>query len=177
MARDIVAVLGTTGVGKSAFAVELAISLGRHAATTAPTRGVVLSADSMQLYQGLEVITNKVTPGEMRGVEHWGVGAGVSRSSLDDRSGERTPGLGGDPAVPANEEQTSERRSSSDETDFIGVKVGQGSWEVGRWVTDAWRKVSFLHSCSFCLYSDLGERADGPGRSCGMGVWMDVHRQ
>ncbi|KAI5449780.1 tRNA dimethylallyltransferase, mitochondrial [Naganishia albida] len=149
MARDIVAVLGTTGVGKSAFAVELAISLGRHAATTTmtptPTRGVVLSADSMQLYQGLEVITNKVTPGEMRGVEHWGVGAGVSRSSLDDRSGERTPGLGGDPAVPANEEQTSGRRSSSDETDFSGVKVGQGSWEVGRWVTEAWRKIESLN--------------------------------
>lgn len=34
---------------------------------------MVLSADSMQLYRGLDVITNKVTEEEMGGIEHWGL--------------------------------------------------------------------------------------------------------
>ena len=33
----------------------------------------MLSADSMQLYRGLDVITNKVTLDEQGGVEHWGL--------------------------------------------------------------------------------------------------------
>jgi tRNA dimethylallyltransferase len=32
-----------------------------------------LSADSMQLYKGLDVITNKVTQAEMGGIDHWGL--------------------------------------------------------------------------------------------------------
>jgi tRNA A37 N6-isopentenylltransferase MiaA len=35
--------------------------------------GVVPSADSMQLYKGLDVITNKVTEEEKGGIEHWGL--------------------------------------------------------------------------------------------------------
>lgn len=68
--RPIVAVIGTTGVGKSQLAIALARSLAK---TSAFTKGVVLSADSMQLYKGLDVITNKVTAEEMDGVEHWGL--------------------------------------------------------------------------------------------------------
>ncbi|RZK70008.1 MAG: hypothetical protein EOO85_21645, partial [Pedobacter sp.] len=67
-ARPIVAVIGTTGVGKSNLAIALAESL------KSPYRqGVVLSADSMQIYKGLDVITNKVSKEEMRGVKHWGL--------------------------------------------------------------------------------------------------------
>lgn len=67
-ARPIVAVIGTTGVGKSNLAIALAESL------KSPYReGVVLSADSMQIYKGLDVITNKVSKDEMRGVKHWGL--------------------------------------------------------------------------------------------------------
>ncbi|ORY32807.1 tRNA isopentenyltransferase [Naematelia encephala] len=62
--RPIVAVIGTTGVGKSDLAVSLA--------QTVPL-SLVLSADSMQLYKGLDVITNKMTRQEMKGVEHWGL--------------------------------------------------------------------------------------------------------
>ncbi|WVQ99561.1 hypothetical protein IAU59_006697 [Kwoniella sp. CBS 9459] len=79
--RPIVAVIGTTGVGKSQLAVSLAQSLAStsmpesssssHAASKYPA--VVLSADSMQLYKGLDVITNKVTEEEKGGVEHWGL--------------------------------------------------------------------------------------------------------
>lgn len=82
--KPIVAVIGTTGVGKSQLAVSLAQSPARHSSkhnvggspiTTegVPRRGVVLSADSMQLYRGLDVITNKVTYEEMGGIEHWGL--------------------------------------------------------------------------------------------------------
>ena len=63
--RPVVAVIGTTGVGKSNLAIALAKSLKHN--------GIVLSADSMQIYKGLDVITNKITKEEMRGVEHWGL--------------------------------------------------------------------------------------------------------
>lgn len=69
--RPIVAVIGTTGVGKSNLAVALAQSLPSLNGSNG--RGVVLSADSMQLYKGLDVITNKVTSEEMGGIEHWGL--------------------------------------------------------------------------------------------------------
>lgn len=90
-ARNVVAVIGTTGVGKSDLAVHLAQSLSPQ------RQGVVLSADSMQLYKGLDVITNKMTREEMGGVRHWGMDL---------------------------------------------VKPGEGSWEVGRWCSEADREVS-----------------------------------
>ncbi|WWC70124.1 uncharacterized protein I206_104071 [Kwoniella pini CBS 10737] len=81
MKRPIVAVIGTTGVGKSDLAVALAHSLrpptsflrdhSREGESSQPA--IVLSSDSMQLYKGLDVITNKMKPEEMRGVEHWGL--------------------------------------------------------------------------------------------------------
>ncbi|KAI9352815.1 IPP transferase-domain-containing protein [Obelidium mucronatum] len=56
----VVAVLGTTGVGKSNLAIELALALN----------GEVINADSMQVYKGLDVITNKVTKEEQALVKH-----------------------------------------------------------------------------------------------------------
>lgn len=72
-------------------------------------RGIVLSADSMQLYKGLDVITNKATPAEMRGVEHWGLDV---------------------------------------------VQPGQGgSWELGRWCTEADKVVGpFVYRFSLISY-------------------------
>jgi tRNA A37 N6-isopentenylltransferase MiaA len=66
--RTVVAVIGTTGVGKSNLAIALAESLKSR-----NSEGVVLSADSMQIYKGLDVITNKITKDEMKGVKHWGL--------------------------------------------------------------------------------------------------------
>lgn len=70
LSRPVVAVVGTTGVGKS----QLAVTLARDLKDNDDFRSaVVLSADSMQLYKGLDVITNKVTEEEKGGVEHWGL--------------------------------------------------------------------------------------------------------
>ncbi|KAM5181479.1 tRNA dimethylallyltransferase [Mantella aurantiaca] len=53
-------VLGATGTGKSKLAVQLGRSLG----------GEIISADSMQVYQGLDIVTNKVTSEEQQLCKH-----------------------------------------------------------------------------------------------------------
>jgi len=77
--RDLVAVIGCTGTGKSKLAVELAQHVQQTtllaAATTTITGSVyadaeVISADSMQVYRGMDVISNKATAEEMGGVSH-----------------------------------------------------------------------------------------------------------
>jgi tRNA A37 N6-isopentenylltransferase MiaA len=60
--RPVIAVCGTTGVGKSKLAVELALRLAEGAA--------VINADSMQVYRGLDILTNKLPREEMKGVPH-----------------------------------------------------------------------------------------------------------
>ena len=56
----VVAVGGPTATGKTALAVHLARVFG----------GEVISADSMQVYRGLDIGTAKATPDERRGVPH-----------------------------------------------------------------------------------------------------------
>ncbi|GAA5949266.1 hypothetical protein JCM3765_003349 [Sporobolomyces pararoseus] len=65
---NLVAVIGTTGVGKSQLGVELAKSLSVR--TSPPSSGEILNHDSMQCYKGLDVVTNKATEDEMDGVPH-----------------------------------------------------------------------------------------------------------
>ena len=65
---SLVAVIGTTGVGKSQLGVELAKSLSLR--KSPPSCAEVLNHDSMQCYRGLDVITNKATEEEMEGVPH-----------------------------------------------------------------------------------------------------------
>ena len=57
---NILVVCGPTASGKTALAVELARQFG----------GEVVSADSMQVYRGMDIGTAKPTPAEMRGVPH-----------------------------------------------------------------------------------------------------------
>ncbi len=57
---QILVLTGPTATGKTALGVALAQRLG----------GEVVSADSMQLYRGMDVGTAKPTPGEMGGVPH-----------------------------------------------------------------------------------------------------------
>ena len=56
----IVVILGATGAGKSQLALELAVKFG----------GEIISADAMQMYRGLDIVTNKVTLEEQKLVKH-----------------------------------------------------------------------------------------------------------
>lgn len=60
MTQKIIAVVGPTASGKSALAVEVARLVG----------GEIVSADSRQVYTGLDIGTGKVTKREMRGIPH-----------------------------------------------------------------------------------------------------------
>lgn len=56
----IIVVLGQTATGKSDFAVSLARNL----------KGEIISADSRQVYKGLDIGTGKITKGEMKRIPH-----------------------------------------------------------------------------------------------------------
>ena len=56
----VVAVVGTNASGKSALGVELALRFG----------GEIISADSRQVFRGLDLGSGKITPQEMKGVPH-----------------------------------------------------------------------------------------------------------
>ncbi|MBR4236272.1 MAG: tRNA (adenosine(37)-N6)-dimethylallyltransferase MiaA [Clostridia bacterium] len=56
----LVAIAGTNASGKSALAVEMALRFG----------GEVVSADSRQVYAGLDLGSGKITPEETKGVRH-----------------------------------------------------------------------------------------------------------
>lgn len=60
MKPNILVICGPTASGKTALAVELALRLD----------GEVVSADSMQVYRGMDIGTAKPTAQEMRGVPH-----------------------------------------------------------------------------------------------------------
>ncbi|KAI0710400.1 tRNA isopentenyltransferase [Cerioporus squamosus] len=70
--KPLIVICGTTGVGKSKLGIELALAISsKSARRNHPYRGArIINADSMQVYVGLDVITNKVTPKERCGVEH-----------------------------------------------------------------------------------------------------------
>lgn len=60
MKPDILVILGPTASGKSDLAVQAALKYD----------GEVISADSRQIYKGLDIGTGKITGAEMRGVPH-----------------------------------------------------------------------------------------------------------
>jgi tRNA dimethylallyltransferase len=60
MGTHVIAVVGATATGKSNLAVELARALG----------GEIVNADSMQLYQGMDIGTAKEPESAWRGVPH-----------------------------------------------------------------------------------------------------------
>lgn len=60
MATKILCIAGPTASGKSSRAVEEALA----------RNGEVISVDSRQVYRGLDIGTEKITPDEMRGVPH-----------------------------------------------------------------------------------------------------------
>ncbi len=60
MDKKLIVILGPTASGKSALAVELARRFN----------GEVVSADSRQVYRGLDIGSGKITKREMRGIRH-----------------------------------------------------------------------------------------------------------
>ena len=64
MRPPLIVILGCTGTGKSRLALELALRFG----------GEVISADSMQVYEGLDVVTNKVSPDQLKLCKHHFIG-------------------------------------------------------------------------------------------------------
>jgi tRNA dimethylallyltransferase len=61
--NKIIVILGATATGKSGLAVKIAKKF----------KGEVVSADSRQVYKGLDIGTGKITKKEMQGVHHWGL--------------------------------------------------------------------------------------------------------
>ncbi|KAL7945405.1 tRNA isopentenyltransferase [Trichoderma barbatum] len=59
-AEPLLVVLGSTGTGKSELAVELATRF----------KGEIINSDAMQLYNGLPIITNKISHEERHGIPH-----------------------------------------------------------------------------------------------------------
>src|SRR5690349_21060453 len=66
---EVIALFGPTGVGKTAVAVALADLLRARGEDP-----VAVSADSMQLYEGLEILTGVASPQERARLEHRLVG-------------------------------------------------------------------------------------------------------
>ena len=63
--RDkVVVVLGATGTGKSRLAIDLATRFGAE----------VINSDKIQVYKGLDIVTNKVSNEECHGVPHHSLG-------------------------------------------------------------------------------------------------------
>ncbi len=58
--QKLIIINGPTAVGKTAVSVELALQIG----------GEIISADSMQVYRGMDIGTAKIRPEEMRGAPH-----------------------------------------------------------------------------------------------------------
>ncbi|KAM4724775.1 tRNA dimethylallyltransferase [Anableps anableps] len=64
MVPSLVVILGATGTGKSKLAIEIGKQL----------QGEIISADSMQVYKGLDIITNKVSAEERAQCTHHMIG-------------------------------------------------------------------------------------------------------
>ena len=61
----VLALFGPTGVGKTEVAIEVAEILRAQG-----RRPVAVSADALQVYEGLEILTGAASPDEQRRLEH-----------------------------------------------------------------------------------------------------------
>jgi len=65
MSTKLIAIVGSTGTGKSDLAVSLAEKLSKQG-----LRAEIINADAMQLYRGMDIGTAKLSVNERRGVMH-----------------------------------------------------------------------------------------------------------
>ena len=61
MKKPLVILTGPTAVGKTALSIQLAKDIG----------GEIISADSMQVYKGMDIGSAKIKTEEMQGVPHF----------------------------------------------------------------------------------------------------------
>ena len=61
MKKKLVIIGGATASGKTSISIELAKKIN----------GEIISADSMQVYKGMDIGTAKITKGEMQGINHF----------------------------------------------------------------------------------------------------------
>ena len=59
--QPLVILSGPTAVGKTALSIELAKAIN----------GAIISADSMQVYKGMDIGSAKIMPEEMEGIPHY----------------------------------------------------------------------------------------------------------
>ncbi|KAH0721520.1 hypothetical protein KY290_004962 [Solanum tuberosum] len=62
--KKVVFIMGATGTGKSRLSVDLATHF----------RGEIINSDKMQVYKGLDVVTNKITHAEKQVIRHYFLG-------------------------------------------------------------------------------------------------------
>ncbi|OGI76301.1 tRNA (adenosine(37)-N6)-dimethylallyltransferase MiaA [Candidatus Nomurabacteria bacterium RIFCSPHIGHO2_02_FULL_42_19] len=62
--KKVIVILGQTAIGKSYLAVKIAKKINP------PAGGEVISADSRQVYKGIDIGTGKITRAEMKGIPH-----------------------------------------------------------------------------------------------------------
>ena len=68
--KKVIVILGQTATGKSNLAVKIALRL-RSGPSAKKNGGEIISADSRQIYKGLDIGTGKITQKEMKGVPHY----------------------------------------------------------------------------------------------------------
>lgn len=64
--RRLIVIVGATGTGKSALALDVAEAVGDVEGTV----GEIVNADAMQLYRGMDIGTAKLPSAERRGIAH-----------------------------------------------------------------------------------------------------------
>ncbi len=68
--RKIIVLGGTNASGKSDLAVKIARFIGAHGKRLGTNGAEVISADSRQIYKGMDIGSGKVTKKEMQGIPH-----------------------------------------------------------------------------------------------------------
>ncbi|TMW80401.1 hypothetical protein EJD97_020465 [Solanum chilense] len=62
--KKVIFIMGATGIGKSRLSVDLETQF----------RGEIINSNKMQVYKGVEIVTNKITHTEKQGVRHYLLG-------------------------------------------------------------------------------------------------------
>uniref|UniRef100_M1DF37 Cytokinin biosynthetic isopentenyltransferase n=1 Tax=Solanum tuberosum TaxID=4113 RepID=M1DF37_SOLTU len=70
--KKVVFIMGATGTGKSRLSVDLATHF----------RGEIINLDKIQVYKGLEIVTNKITHAEKQCVRHFLLGEIEQKSNF-----------------------------------------------------------------------------------------------